>query len=220
MAHQDITFDRYANVHKSPQGPGDARPTALQIIEDEGVERKFTDKTILVTGGSSGIGIETVRALAHTGAHIVVGVRNTAKGQKVLDHMVTKDNSVESSQLELLEMDFDSLDSVRSAAKNYLSKHKQLNILVLNAGMLAAHYWKHPDLSRCWRCPTRQNQRLLRISLWCESSGSFPPIQPSQTASLFVIKSSILISRRCGELANSPLQPGNHERSEFQKHAV
>jgi hypothetical protein len=60
----------YATAHESPQGEGDARPTALQIIHDEGLVNKMTDKVMLVTGSSSGIGIETVRALHSTGAYI------------------------------------------------------------------------------------------------------------------------------------------------------
>lgn len=131
---QNIQFDRYAESHKHYAGPGDARPTALQVIEDENLEGQFSDKVILVTGGSSGIGVETARALAHTGAKIVVGVRNIPKGQKVLDDIVETDKAVNKAQLELLEMDFNSLDSVRHAAETFLSRHKQLNILVNNAG--------------------------------------------------------------------------------------
>ena len=41
---------RYAEAHKSPKGPGDARPTAKQIILDEGLQGKLTDKIFLVTG--------------------------------------------------------------------------------------------------------------------------------------------------------------------------
>lgn len=37
---------RYAGVHKDPQGAGYARPTALQIIRDEGVEGKPADKVV------------------------------------------------------------------------------------------------------------------------------------------------------------------------------
>lgn len=64
-----LTIQPYASVHNNPQGEGDARPTALQIIKDEGLINKMTDKVMLVTGSSSGIGIETVRALHATGAH-------------------------------------------------------------------------------------------------------------------------------------------------------
>ncbi|KAJ1564068.1 hypothetical protein HK405_015934, partial [Cladochytrium tenue] len=55
--------DRYASVHENPQGPGDARPTAMQIIRDEGLESKLAGKTAFVTGCSAGIGVETAKAL-------------------------------------------------------------------------------------------------------------------------------------------------------------
>ncbi|KAH6618443.1 hypothetical protein C7974DRAFT_400101 [Boeremia exigua] len=51
--------NKYASAHQPSHGPGDARPTALQIIQDEGLEGQFPDKVILVTGASTGLGIET-----------------------------------------------------------------------------------------------------------------------------------------------------------------
>lgn len=59
---------KYIAAHESPNGPGDSRPTAYQIIQDEQLEGKLTDKVILITGCSSGLGIESARALAKTGA--------------------------------------------------------------------------------------------------------------------------------------------------------
>lgn len=50
-------MSRYADAHKNPKGPGDARPTALQIVQDEDALGKLQGKVIIVTGGSSGIGI-------------------------------------------------------------------------------------------------------------------------------------------------------------------
>ena len=45
----------YTAAHADPQGAGDARPTALQIIEDEGLRGKLTGKVIVITGATSGI---------------------------------------------------------------------------------------------------------------------------------------------------------------------
>ncbi|GIJ88208.1 hypothetical protein Asppvi_007126 [Aspergillus pseudoviridinutans] len=67
---------RYADVHKNPQGPGDARPTAIQIIRDEGLEGQLTGSSILITGVSSGIGVETAKALFTTGATLYLTARN------------------------------------------------------------------------------------------------------------------------------------------------
>ena len=64
---------KFAEAHKNEnlRGPGDARPTALQIIKDEGLEGKMTDKVFIVTGASAGIGVETGRALAATGGKVL-----------------------------------------------------------------------------------------------------------------------------------------------------
>lgn len=79
-------MSRYAKAHENPQGPGDARPTALQVVEDEGFTDKLMDKVFLVTGVSSGIGIETMRALYATGGHVFGTVRNMEKGEPAAFH--------------------------------------------------------------------------------------------------------------------------------------
>ena len=64
---------RYAEAHLNATGAGDARPTALDIIKDEGLEGKLTGKVFFITGCASGIGIETARALSATGATLSYG---------------------------------------------------------------------------------------------------------------------------------------------------
>ena len=122
---------RYAAAHMKPQGPGDSRPTAVDIIKDEGLGGKLADKVILVTGCSSGIGIETARALSITGAKLFLGVRDTTKGQVALSEILKP------GHVELLKMDLGSLDSVRAAAAEFLDKSNTLNILINNAGIMA-----------------------------------------------------------------------------------
>lgn len=127
-----ITMSRYAEAHLNPSGPGDARPTALQIIKDEGVEGKLVGKVIVITGTSSGIGIETARALSLTGARLLLTARDLNKANTALDGIL------EPGRIELVDMDNTSLSSVRAAAKAILQKsNNQVNILVNNAGIMA-----------------------------------------------------------------------------------
>ncbi|CAM6115347.1 unnamed protein product [Calypogeia fissa] len=127
-----MTTSKYAAANVSPEGPGDARPTALQIIQDEGLENKLTNKTFLITGCSSGIGFETTRAIAATGATVFCSVRDLEKGKIALADIL------ESPNVELLYMDLNSLDSVRTAAEEFLSKteRKPINVLICNAGVM------------------------------------------------------------------------------------
>lgn len=130
---------RYAAAHKEPQGSGDSRPTALDIVKDEGLQGKLGDKVAIITGCSSGIGIETARALNATGCKLFLGVRDTAKGQNALADIL------EPGRVELLRMDLNSLDSVRAAAAEFLQKSETLNILVNNAGVMATPEGKTAD---------------------------------------------------------------------------
>ncbi|GFF51500.1 short-chain dehydrogenase TIC 32, chloroplastic [Aspergillus udagawae] len=122
---------RYADIHKNPQGPGDARPTAMQIIHDEGLEGQLTRSSILITGASSGIGIETAKTLFATGATLYLTARNLNKAKKALGDMVS------SPRVHLLELDLESLASVCACAAEVLSKTKTLNVFIANAGVMA-----------------------------------------------------------------------------------
>ncbi|KAJ6108124.1 NAD(P)-binding protein [Penicillium sp. IBT 18751x] len=121
----------YTQVHADPKGPEDARPTAMQIITDEGMEGKLTGKAVVITGVSSGIGIETVRALGATGATLYLTARDLNKAKEALGDIF------EPSRMELVQMDNASLKSVRLAAKAILEKTSKINILIANAGIMA-----------------------------------------------------------------------------------
>jgi hypothetical protein len=118
---------RYAASHVKPQGPGDSRPTALQNVADEHRGGDLSDKVVFITGCSSGLGIETARAMKATGARLFLTARNPEKARVALGDLLD-------DQIHLLHLDLESLDSVRtSAAKFKVSSHK-LNILIENAG--------------------------------------------------------------------------------------
>jgi NAD(P)-dependent dehydrogenase (short-subunit alcohol dehydrogenase family) len=92
---------------------------------------KLEGKTILITGCSSGIGIETARALKATGARLFVTARDLTKGRQALSDIL------EPGKVDLLLLDLNSLASVRKAAAEFLSaSNNQLNILINNAGVM------------------------------------------------------------------------------------
>ncbi|KAJ4993630.1 WW domain-containing oxidoreductase [Stagonosporopsis vannaccii] len=140
-------MSRYEEAHKfvNLRGAGDARPTALQVIEDEGLTGKLSDKVFLITGVSSGIGTETLRALHTTGAHVYGTVRDVAKGQKVVDTILSE-NHPSGGKISLIEMSLDSFASIRKGAADFLSKsNNTLHVLVTNAGIMATPYSKTTD---------------------------------------------------------------------------
>ena len=140
-------MSRYIEAHRVANlgGAGDARPTALQVIEDEGLTGKLSDKVFLITGVSSGIGTETLRALHTTGAHVFGTVRSLSKGQKVVDTILSEAHP-SGGKITLIEMSLDSLASVRSGAADFLEKSgNKLHLLVANAGIMATPYEKTKD---------------------------------------------------------------------------
>ncbi|EWZ86331.1 hypothetical protein FOWG_09908 [Fusarium oxysporum f. sp. lycopersici MN25] len=128
---------KYADAHKSTNGPGDARPTALQIIQDQGLGGKLTGKVFLITGCSSGIGVATAKALTTTGATLYLTARNIPAAQKALKSILKP------GQVELIEINLSSLQSVKSGVKAFLKKSTTLNVLICNAGVIAI-----PNLTR------------------------------------------------------------------------
>lgn len=122
---------KYAAAHEQLAGPGDSRPTAAKIINDYGLEGKLSEKVVLVTGCSSGIGVDTVRAIHLTGATVYATARDMQKAKEALADLS------DSSRLHFLELDLSSLSSIRAAVESFKTQSSQLNILIGNAGVLA-----------------------------------------------------------------------------------
>lgn len=83
-----------------------------------------------MTGCSSGIGIETGRAVAATGAKVFLGARNVSKAQEACGDFL------EADRVEIFEIDTSSQESVKSAAKSILDKTSTVNVLINNAGVM------------------------------------------------------------------------------------
>ncbi|MEN8234377.1 MAG: oxidoreductase [Actinomycetota bacterium] len=94
----------------------------------------LTGKTAVVTGANGGPGLESAKALAGTGAHVVMGARDQEKAQAALAEITEQHPE---AALEIVELDLGSLDSVRAAAATIRDSHSTIDILINNAGLMA-----------------------------------------------------------------------------------
>ena len=92
-------------------------------------------RTVLVTGASSGIGLETARALAGQGAKVVLLCRSQERGEAALAEIR---RTVPDADLHLLLADLYSLAATRAAAAEYKRRFDALHVLVNNAGLIHA----------------------------------------------------------------------------------
>lgn len=99
-------------------------------------------KTAIVTGANTGIGFEMAKALAAKGAHVVLACRNRERGRAALEKIKAEQPA---GKLELAELDLSSLESVRKFAADFTKKHKQLDILINNAGVMMPPFSKTAD---------------------------------------------------------------------------
>ena len=102
-----------------------AKSTAAEVIS--GID--LTGRHAIVTGGYSGIGLETVRALASAGARVTVPARRLDVAESAVAE-IDGDVSVKA-------MDLADLNSVRAFADDYVSSGRALDILINNAGIMA-----------------------------------------------------------------------------------
>lgn len=102
----------------------------------------LTGKVALVTGANSGLGLETSRALAAKGAHVVLACRGEAKA---LAAMRVIRAVVPNAKLEFLSVDLSDLATVRAAAGEFATRHARLDLLINNAGLMTLPYGKTRD---------------------------------------------------------------------------
>ncbi len=107
-----------------------AKSTALEVIAGH----DLSGRDAIVTGGASGIGVESVRALATAGARVVLATRDRAKGESAA---ATLRKETASAAIEFRALDLASLASVRGFAAEYLKLNRKLHILINNAGIMA-----------------------------------------------------------------------------------
>ena len=104
--------------------------------------RHIKGKTVVITGGNTGIGKETAMDLATRGAKVIIGCRNLEKGQAAVQEIQTRSGN---ENVFVEKLDLSSLASVRQFADGILRNEPRLDILINNAGVMACPYQMTED---------------------------------------------------------------------------
>lgn len=116
--------NNYQGALQKPIGSGfNAKSTSTEVIK--GID--LTGKIAIVTGGNTGIGLETVKTLANAGATVIVPARDIEKAKKNLQGI---------PNVEIEEMDLINPISIDTFAENFLASGRQLHLLINNAGIM------------------------------------------------------------------------------------
>ncbi len=115
-------------------------PEELQFIANARMEQKTTDvrmdgRLCIITGATSGVGLQAAHRLSEGGAHLVLVCRNQKKARGVqaalhLEH---------GNEVDIIQADFSRFDDVRQAASQILDRYPRIDILINNAGLHNTH---------------------------------------------------------------------------------
>ena len=95
----------------------------------------LSGRRVLITGASAGLGAETTRALAARGAHVIMAVRDLAKGERAA--AAARAGARSGAKIELCELDLESLASARACADRLVAAGAPLHVVIANAGVMA-----------------------------------------------------------------------------------
>ena len=112
--------------HQTPTKSGFHSKTNADEITN-GID--LNEKIAIVTGGYSGIGLETTRELVAKGAKVIIPAKRTEVAVQNLEGIVSKEN--------IVEMDLGNLNSVKKFTEDFKESFEKLDLLINNAGIMA-----------------------------------------------------------------------------------
>ena len=104
------------------------------------------NRVTIVTGANSGIGFDTARMLAKSGATVVLACRDCAKAEQAKNQIA---HSADADALHVMELDLSRLQSVRDFSKSYRERFNRLDLLINNAGLMMPPYTVTEDGFEC-----------------------------------------------------------------------
>ena len=176
----------------------DASSTAQHVLHGQ----DLTGHVALVTGGNSGVGLETCRALALQQCTVILACRDESRAQAAV---VSIKRQRPRAEVDWMQLDLASLDSVRRFAQLFCMRHDKLHYLILNAGvyltkyqvtedgfeeMMQVNYVSHHYLTQLLLTPLLNtlNPRVVCLSAeshrFSDTSRHHPPTDLSLTPSI------------------------------------
>jgi WW domain-containing oxidoreductase len=118
----------------------DASSTALQVLHG----RDLNGKVALITGANTGIGFETAKSLAKHGCRVIFGCRDLNSASDAIGH-IREEKQVAGDNCEAFYLDLAILSTVEQFANQVKGVCKQIDMLILNAGVFGLPYTKTVD---------------------------------------------------------------------------
>ncbi len=100
------------------------------------------DKTVLITGGTGGIGLQSAKGIAKSGARILITGRNLERGTAAVQNIISETGN---EKVELVIGNVSSNRSVDDLAAAVLAKASKIDVLINNAGYLGNSFQKNED---------------------------------------------------------------------------
>jgi NAD(P)-dependent dehydrogenase (short-subunit alcohol dehydrogenase family) len=101
--------------------------------------QSLTDKTILITGGNTGLGLESAQRLAAAGASVIVTTRTPSKGEQAVSQIQSylQQRGISNNNVRAITLDLCNLQQVQSTAEALVKSGTKIDVLLNNAGVMA-----------------------------------------------------------------------------------
>jgi NAD(P)-dependent dehydrogenase (short-subunit alcohol dehydrogenase family) len=140
----------------------------------------LTGRVAVVTGANGGLGLESARALAAAGAHVVMAVRNREKADAAVADIRS---TVPDASLELVDLDLGSQASTKAAAESIVERHPSVDILINNAGLMAMPEGRTED-------GFETQFGVNHLGHWTFTAGLLPALVASDAARVVTVTST------------------------------
>ncbi len=156
----------------------------------------LTGKTAVVTGANGGLGLESAKALAGKGAHVVMAARNQEKAQGAFDEIMAAHPN---ASLEIVELDLGSQENTKAAAAAIAAKHPKIDILINNAGLMAMPERRTAD-------GFEMQFGVNHLGHWTFTAGLLEPLLASDEARVVTVTSTAHLTGRIVDPDNVNLE--------------